>query len=203
VIKPNIATKYVVLQKNWCSKGQFLVVFPSSNYKEGETQSTKSCQTYGEAASTVPINKDIGQLFELFFRGFANPLWFPYLDNDNLTLPSEFNFETGCDDVHSIAIFNAFIHPCILPAEFYGGRLVQSTFEYYQPNMMARQLGCGQVPPRLFLHEFLKPRNDIKESTEARSIIYYKCSTTIYAPKPFVPINICSSFFHSLVARIS
>jgi hypothetical protein len=26
--------------------------------------------------------------------------------------------------------------------------------------MMARQLGCGQVPPRLFLHEFLKPRGN-------------------------------------------
>jgi hypothetical protein len=61
--------------------------FPSTNYKEGENQSTKGCQTYGEATSTVSINKDIGQLFELFFRGFANPLWFPYLDNDNLTLP--------------------------------------------------------------------------------------------------------------------
>jgi hypothetical protein len=127
--------------------------FPSTNYKEGETQSTKGCQTYGEAASTVSINKDIGQLFELFFRGFANPLWFPYLDNENLTLPCEISFETRCNDVHSIAIFNAFIHPCILPAEFCEGRLVQSTFEYYQLNMIARQLGCGQVPPRLFLHE--------------------------------------------------
>jgi hypothetical protein len=43
-------------------------------------------------------------------------------------------------------MFNAFIHPCILPAEFCGGRQIQSTFEYYQSNMMARQLGCGQVP---------------------------------------------------------
>jgi hypothetical protein len=105
--------------------------FPSTNYKEGENQSTKGCQTYGEAASTVSINKNIGQLFELLFRGFADPLWFPYLDNDNLTLPCEFNFEIGCNDVHSIAIFNAFIHPCILLAEFCGGGLVQSTFEYY------------------------------------------------------------------------
>jgi hypothetical protein len=104
--------------------------FPSTNYKEGETQRTKGCQTYGEAASTVSINKGIDQLFELFFRGFVNPLWFPYLDNDNLTLPCEFSFETGCNDVHSISIFNAFIHPCILPAEFCGGRQVQSTFEY-------------------------------------------------------------------------
>jgi hypothetical protein len=80
--------------------------FPSTNYKEGGNQNTKGCQTYGEAASTVSINKDIGQLFELFFRGFANPLWFPYLDNDNLTLPCEFSFEAGCNDVHSIAMFN-------------------------------------------------------------------------------------------------
>jgi hypothetical protein len=90
--------------------------FPSTNYKEGETQSNKGCQTYGEAASSVSINKSIDQLFELFFRGFADPLWFPYLNNDNLTLPCEFSFETGCNDVHSTEFFNAFIHPCILPA---------------------------------------------------------------------------------------
>jgi hypothetical protein len=169
--------------------------FPSTNYKEGETQSTKGCQTYGEVASTLSINNGAGQLFVLFFRGFANPLWFPYLDNDNLTLPCEFSFETGCNDVHSIAIFNAFIHPCILRAEFCGGRLVQSTFEYYQPNMMARQLGCGQVPPRLFLHEFLKPREIIKESIETRRIFEYKCSTTFYAPKPFVPTTFAHPSF--------
>jgi hypothetical protein len=131
--------------------------FPSTDYKEGETRSTKGCQTYGEAASTVSINKDIGQLFVLFLRGFANPLWFPYLDNDNLNLSCEFSFETGCDDIHSIAIINAFIHPCILLAEFYGGRLVQSTFEYYQPNMMARQLGCGQVPQGYFSMNYSSP----------------------------------------------
>jgi hypothetical protein len=131
--------------------------FPSTNYKEGETQSTKCCQTYGEAASTVSMNKDIGQLFELFFRGFANHLWFPYLDNDNPTLPCECSFETGCNDIHSIAVFNAFIHPCILLAELCGGRLVQSTFEYYQPNMMARQLGCGQVPQGYFSMNLSSP----------------------------------------------
>jgi hypothetical protein len=135
-------------------------LFPSANYKEGETQSSKGCQTYGEAASTISISQNISQLFELFFKGFANPLWLPYLNNDNLTLPCEFSFEAGCNDVKSIAIFNTFIHPCILPVEFSGGRQNQSTFEYYQPNMMARQLGCGLVPPRLFLHEFLKPRED-------------------------------------------
>jgi hypothetical protein len=48
--------------------------FPSTNYKEGEKQINKGCQTYGEAASSVSINQNICQLFELFFKGFANPL---------------------------------------------------------------------------------------------------------------------------------
>jgi hypothetical protein len=61
--------------------------------------------------------------------------------------------------------------------------------------MMARQLGCGQVPPRLFLHEFLKPREDIKESMQARRVFEYKCSTTVYAPRPFVPIIVTHPSF--------
>jgi hypothetical protein len=52
--------------------------------------------------------------------------------------------------------------------------------------MMDRQLGCSQVPPRLFLHEFLKTREDIKETTQAKRVFEYKCSSTVYAPRPFV-----------------
>jgi hypothetical protein len=114
-----------------------------------------------------------------------------------LTLPYEFNFENGCNDVRSIEIFNIVIHPCILPAEFSGGRQNQSTFEYYQPNMMARQLGCGQVPPRLFLHEFLKPIEEIKENLQARRAFEYQCSPTVYTPWPFVPTSIAHPSFIS------
>jgi hypothetical protein len=95
--------------------------FPSSSHREGEVQITRGCQTYGEAASTISIDQNVSQLFELFFRGFINPLWLPYLGNDNLTLPYEFSFETGCHDARFIEIFNIFIHPCILLAEFCGG----------------------------------------------------------------------------------
>jgi hypothetical protein len=104
--------------------------------KKGKLKS-RGCQTHGEAASTVSIDQNVSQLFELFFRGFPGPLWLPYLDNDNLTLPCEFSFETGRYDARSVEIFNMFIHPCLLPAEFCGGRLNHSTYEYYQPNMMA------------------------------------------------------------------
>jgi hypothetical protein len=92
-------------------------LFPSSNYNEGEAQITRGCQTHGEAASTVSINQNVSQLFELFFKGFPDPLWLPYLDNDNLTLPCEFSFETGCHDGRSTEIFNIF-HPFPLPAEW-------------------------------------------------------------------------------------
>jgi hypothetical protein len=34
-------------------------LFPSSSYKEGEVQSTRGCQTHGEAASTVFIDQNV------------------------------------------------------------------------------------------------------------------------------------------------
>jgi hypothetical protein len=40
-------------------------LFPSSNYNEGEAQITRGYQTHGEAASTVSINQNVSQLFEL------------------------------------------------------------------------------------------------------------------------------------------
>jgi hypothetical protein len=170
--------------------------FPSSNYHKGEVQVTRGCHTYGEAVSTVPINQNISQLFELFFKGFPNPLWLPYLDNDNLTLPCEFSFEAGHQDGRFLEIFNILIHPCSLPTEFCGGRLNSSTYEYYQPNLVARQLGCGQMPPRLFLHEFLKPREVIKESMQSKSVFDYECSPTIYT-WPFTPTTVAHPTFNS------
>jgi hypothetical protein len=117
-----------------------------------------------------------------------------------LTLPFEFSFETGCHDARSIEIFNIFIHPCALPAEFCGGSLNHSTYEYYQPNVMVRQLGCGQMPPRLFLHEFLKPREEIKESIQARRVFEYQCSPTMYTWL-FTPITIAHPLFISLLTQ--
>jgi hypothetical protein len=91
-----------------------------SRHKEGEAQITWGCQTHGEAASTIFIDQNVSQLFYLFFTGFPDPLWLPYLNSDNLTLPFEFSFETGCHDARYIEIFNIFIHPCALPAELWG-----------------------------------------------------------------------------------
>jgi hypothetical protein len=170
--------------------------FPWSNPPEGELQVTRGCQSYGEAASTVIVQQDITQLFELFFKGFPDPLWLPYLGCDTLTFPVEFSFEPGHQDGRFLEIFNIIIRPCILPAEFNGGRQNASTYEYYQPNVMARQLGCGQIPPRLFLHEFLKPREEIKEPLQCSRVFHYVCSPTVYTC-PFVPAIVVHPTFSS------
>jgi hypothetical protein len=61
--------------------------------------------------------------------------------------------------------------------------------------MMARQLGCGQVPPRLFHYDILKPREEIKEAPQAKRVFEYQCSSTVYAPWPFVPTTIAHPSF--------
>jgi hypothetical protein len=63
--------------------------------------------------------------------------------------------------------------------------------------MMARQLECVQVPLRLFLHEFLKPKEDIKELLQAKRVFEYQCISTVYAPRPFVPTTIAHPSFTS------
>jgi hypothetical protein len=45
--------------------------FPSSSYKDGEAQITRGCQTYGEAASTISIDQNVSQRFELYLQ-FGN-----------------------------------------------------------------------------------------------------------------------------------
>jgi hypothetical protein len=61
---------------------------------------------------------------------------------------------------------------------------------------MARQLGCDQMTPRLFLHEFLKPREEIKDNIQARRVFEYECSPTLYT-WPFTPITIAHPTFNS------
>ena len=81
--------------------------------------------SYGEAASAITIDIDIGHLFKKFYRGFDAGIltWLPYNEdeNDGLIFPFKFWFESGCSDETAAAIFNSFIKPCVLPAEFYHG----------------------------------------------------------------------------------
>jgi hypothetical protein len=46
-------------------------------------------------------------------------------------------------------------------------------------------------------HEFLKPREEIKENLQARRVFEYQCNPTVYTPWPFVPTSIAHPSFIS------
>jgi hypothetical protein len=138
---------------------------------------------YGEAASAISIITDRGHLFKMFYRGLDENtlIWTPYDNEDNeLTLPCSFRFEIGYSDNEATIIFNCIIKPCTLLAEFYHGRgkLGTSsrdldklpTYEFYNPNFVARQFGLGQLPPRLFFSNLLRPRESTTEGIEASRV---------------------------------
>jgi len=77
-------------------------------------------------------------------------------------------------------VFNSFIKPCVLPAEFrHGhGKMVTGsfipdnlpTYEFYNSSFVARQFGLGQLPPQLFFNDILWLREDIGEVLEASRV---------------------------------
>ena len=141
-------------------------------------------QNYGEAASAIIIDVDVGHLFKKFYRGFDADIltWLPYDEDENneLIFPFKFWFESGYSDKTAAAIFNSFIKPYILPVEFCHGRGKMAkgsfllgnlpTYEFYNPSFVARQFGFGQLPPQLFFKNTLKPREDINVVMEASRV---------------------------------
>ena len=116
---------------------------------------------YGEAVSAITIAIDVGHLFKKFYRGFNASIltWLPYdeYENNELVFPFKFQFESGCSDETAAAIFNSFIKPCVLPAEFRHGHDKMSTgsfllgnlptYEFYNPSSVAHQFSLGQLSP--------------------------------------------------------
>jgi hypothetical protein len=71
--------------------------FPPSNFDEeyrGEEGRTRQCMSYGEAASTITIDIDIGHLFKKFYRGFDVDILtsLPYDEDENNELIFPFKF---------------------------------------------------------------------------------------------------------------
>ena len=161
--------------------------FPSFNFDEeyrGEEGRTRQCMNYGEAASAITIVVDVGHLFKKFYRGFDADIltWLPYDEDENneLIFPFKFQFESGYSDKTAAAIFNSFMKPYVLLAEFRYGRGKMSagsfllgnlpTYKFYNPCFVAPQFGLGQLPPQLFFKDILRPREDISEVMEASRV---------------------------------
>jgi len=133
--------------------------------------------------------------------------WLLYNDNDELTFPFKFRFESGCSDETAAVIFNSFIKPCVLPAEFHhgSGRMVTGsfipdnlpTYEFYIPSFVARQFGLGQLPPQLFFKDILRLREDISEVLEVSRVFQLGSDFPSLYLHDWVRVSLFSSLFDS------
>ena len=106
------------------------------------------------------------------------------------------------------AIFNSFVKPCVLLAEFHHGRGKMAigsfipgnlpTYEFYNPSFVARQFGFGQLPPQLFFKDILKPREDIKEVLEAGRVFQLGSDLPSLCLHDWIRVSLSSTLFDSL-----
>jgi hypothetical protein len=154
--------------------------FPSLTFLEEQEEQltddnrTRRCMSFGEVASAIFINGSISYFFKLLYKGFSGEIleWFIYSDIPEFDLPYSFRFESKYTDAGPLKILNCLIKPCLLSIEVRHGReKLPISYEFYNPSIAARQLGFGQLPPKLFFADKLKPREAISSGIEFSRIL--------------------------------
>jgi hypothetical protein len=85
--------------------------------------------------------KDASSWFKVFYQGSNNPIYLPYTDSEIFENPSAFRLDDFADD-------ESMIRPYFLPVGMSTyNRIIKPGYESYQPVVVARQFGFGQVPP--------------------------------------------------------
>jgi hypothetical protein len=93
--------------------------------------------------------------------------WFVYSDILEFELLIFFRFQTIYSDVEELKILSHLVRPSLLLVEIRHGREKPPTsYEFYFPSIVARQIGFGQLPPVLFFADKLKPREVVTTSLE-------------------------------------
>jgi hypothetical protein len=100
----------------------------------------------------------------VFYRGLDNPIFFPYAAADSFENPITFRLDSFADDDSTRHLYSIMIRPCFLPVGMSASnRIMKLGYESYQPDVAARQLGLGQVPPHFFLHHLTESRADLPD----------------------------------------
>lgn len=133
--------------------------FPSAHFAKAQEEDLdhenkyRWCQSFGEAASAIFISGSTAQFFLGFFKGFPDAIlsWFPYLEINEFEFPTSFRFDTSCSNDYSTTIFQCIVKPEWHPMEFrHGQEKPPPSYEFYNPSVVACQLGFGQLPLGLF-----------------------------------------------------
>src|SRR3954467_15983931 len=61
-------------------------------------------------------------------------------------------------------------------------RIIKPGYEFYQPVVVARQFGLGQVPPPLFLHQLTECRADLPDPLTSQRCYSFFDALTIPIP---------------------
>ncbi|KAK1551501.1 hypothetical protein QYE76_017487 [Lolium multiflorum] len=159
--------------------------FPDANGREIR------CTSYGQALYGLPgsrlIPKEAAAWFKIFFQGLSNPLFFPYTESENFENPVSFRLDSFADDASTRHLFSIMIRPCFLPVGMStSNRIIKPGYESYQPVVVARQLGLGQVPPHFFLHHLTASRAELPDILTGQ-----RCYTFFDALAIPIPHNLC------------
>ncbi|CAO2184601.1 unnamed protein product [Urochloa humidicola] len=136
--------------------------FPVTQLESADPKSRR-CISFGEAAATfdhVETNPDrLASYFCCFYNGLNKQVltWHAYEDpNHNFEFPYNFKFDEA-NQADKQAIFKEMICPNILPII---SRNIDS-YEFYNPSVIARQLGFCQGPIKLYFADLIRPRDSI------------------------------------------
>jgi len=135
--------------------------------------------SFGEAASAITIDASITDFFKLFYKDFleATLQWFVYSDIPKFELPASFRFQNIYSYAEEFKIFSHLVRPSLLPIEIRHGREKPPTsYEFYYPSIVARQMGFGQLPLALFCADKAKPREAVATRTEYNRILHFEQS---------------------------
>jgi hypothetical protein len=136
--------------------------FPDANGKQIR------CTSYGQALYSLPgsklIPKEASEWFRIFFQGLDNPLFFPYTESGDFENPVSFRLDSFADDPSTRHLYSIMIRPCFLPVGMStSNRIIKPGYESYQPVVVARQFGLGQVSPHFFLHHLTESRAELPD----------------------------------------
>jgi hypothetical protein len=153
------------------------------------------CTSYGQALYSLPGSKlnlkDALGWFRVFYRGLDNLLFFPYVASDSSKNPITFRLDSFVDDNNTRHLYSIMICPCFLPVGMStSNRITKSGYESYQPVIVARQLGLGQVSHHLFLHHLTESGADLPDLITSQK--WYSLFNDLH-----IPIHIDLSFTFS------
>jgi hypothetical protein len=136
--------------------------FPNTNGKPIR------CTSYGQALYSLPGSKlnpkEASGWFRTFYQGLDDPLFFPYQESENFENPVSFRLDSFADDDSTRQLYSIMIRPCFLPVGMStSNRIIKPGYESYQPVVVGRQFGLGQVSPHLFLHHLTESRADLPD----------------------------------------